>query len=941
MGKKAQAKADYLEAVRVIREDEAHEEANGTDSRQRVPMQLLNNLGVVLQELGDMEEAKRWYEEALQAVEAEAGSREEKKEMAGVDAANIDKGDGKAAPAPASVTIRYNLALLNERAAPPSTPLAELSAPYLSLTAAFPSYTDPYLRLGTLHASHSAYTAALSFFQQALQRHDKHLEGRTLLAQLFVRQGRLREAEKEYNNIALWTVTGKAAEERGKAAPSTDADDDEDEPKGDTYAKLALGNLYLHQARLLSAAAAAHLAASPNTPVPTPAPSTLVVKVTKSKAEKGGMTAAYWLEKAGRYFRSVLSSDSTNLYAAHGLGCLLAEQGEYNKAKDVLMAVREASASDGYVDVVLNLGHIHVQQGQYAAAVQCYEDVVNKLLPAQPGRHGEEDAQIAETRTNAHLYLARAYYLWGQMDEALVALEHAVHARPNSALVWYDRALAQEEYAVTVLRKKLEERTLSQVRTAVARLTEAEATFSTLAEAGKRKKQRDDEERRKDKERKRKDKEATTGDEEKKEQSDEQPASADLFGAEFNSATAASPTNPAATTALSATGALVCPPPETLSLAGCIFPLYDKASAHAVYCRQTIDKAAAHLAAAEKREAELSQMSELVKRQKQEREESQRKDREDREQREREERERADAVARENKAKLAALQEDWVSERKQEKDEDEDEAGEDGDRSRKSKGRGKKKTKRAGSGSDEDADDEERAGSRRRNKRQRQERSEPQESDETDGQAAADEEEAAAEALVDQPEEWQRLREARARQAGMADILPAAEHQTREGQDDTAEVEEREAEAQPRNRRGRIRRAAAADQEVEAVRGLDEDDEQRNATADDDTAPTDEQEQPAAEQAVGEAETEQAVDEAVETRKVGRRRAIVEDEEAEAEEAQEDEGEASATDGTGSAGQEAAKGVATDDEPVEEARQQEQDASERQTVSAAAMDTND
>ena len=974
-GKKPQAKTDYIEAVRVIREAEddassgSSEQASDAGKRRRVPMQLLNNLAVLCHELGDMEEAKRWYEEALKVVEEEAGVMEETKD------ATADGGDDSSAKVvPASVTVRYNLALLNERAAPPSTPLADLSAPYLSLISAFPSYTDPYLRLGTLHVSHSAYTTALSFFQQALARQDKHLEGRTLLAQLFVRQGQLREAEKEYLNIALWTVTGKAPEEKGRVTPAADADDDEEEIKGDTYAKLALGNLYLHQARLLSAAVAAHVAASPNTPPPTPAPSSLVVKLTKSKAQKGGLTAAYWQEKAGRYFRSVLASDSSNLYAAHGLGCLLAEQGEYSKAKEVLMAVREASASEGYVDVVMNLGHIHVQQGQYAAAVKCYEDVIAKLLPKQPQRQHDEDAHIADTRTNAYLYLARAYYLWGQMDEALVALDHAVLARPSSALVWYDKALAQEEYAVSVLRKKLEERTLTQVRTAVGRLTEAQNTFSALAEAGKRNKQREEEERRKERERRRTEKEASHADEEKKEEQKEQPdgltASTAHSDADASSSSAA-PSDPAAFTVVrSADGSLVCPAAETLSLAGCLFPLYDKASAHAVYCRQTLDKAAAHLAAAEKRETELGQMSELVKRQREQLAEAQRRDRDEREQREREEREKADAVARENKAKLAALQENWVSERRQEKESDDDDdrrdaAGDGGER-RKSKGKGRKKGRRAGSGSDEEAEDEERGG-RRRNKRQRAERAEPSEEAEAeteagDAQLTAEEEEAAADAAVDEKEEWQRLREARARQTGMRDILPAPEHQTREGQEHTTEAptddgQERESNSQRRSRRSRIRRAApeterAEDEEAEErVRGLDEDDEQQRQV-DDDTAPTtDEQPTEAVEDEEGrEAETEQLVSEAVEMRRPAKRRTILDDEEAEGLQEGAGEGAASNLD---EAVEMNVSHIAENEAPIrkqrddrqdeqrDEARKEEQDAMERQTVSATAMDMND
>ena len=117
----------------------------------------------------------------------------------------------------------------------------------------------------------------------------------------------------------------------------------------------------------------------------------------------------------------------------------------------------------------------------------------------------------------------------------------------------------------------------------------------------------------------------------------------------------------------------------------------------------------------------------------------------------------------------------------------------------------------------------------------------------------------------------------------MRDILPAPEHQTREGQDHTTEaaadeVGEDDLDSHPSNRRSRIRRAAAADDDQ--VRGLDEEDEQQ---ADDGAATADEQQQHVEEEEGREAETEQIVNEAVEMRKAGKRRAIVEDEEAEGE----------------------------------------------------------
>ena len=57
-----------------------------------------------------------------------------------------------------------------------------------------------------------------------------------------------------------------------------------------------------------------------------------------------------------------LKGDITNVYAANGIGCVLASQGQIAEAKDVFMLVREASLD--IVDPWLNLAHIYVTQGQ-------------------------------------------------------------------------------------------------------------------------------------------------------------------------------------------------------------------------------------------------------------------------------------------------------------------------------------------------------------------------------------------------------------------------------------------------------------------------------------------------------------------------------------------------------------------------------------------------
>ena len=60
--------------------------------------------------------------------------------------------------------------------------------------------------------------------------------------------------------------------------------------------------------------------------------------------------------------------DSKNLYAANGVGCVLAHKGYLSEAREVFAAVREATAE--MPDVWLNLAHCYTHQKQFVAAVQ-------------------------------------------------------------------------------------------------------------------------------------------------------------------------------------------------------------------------------------------------------------------------------------------------------------------------------------------------------------------------------------------------------------------------------------------------------------------------------------------------------------------------------------------------------------------------------------------
>jgi RNA polymerase-associated protein CTR9 len=100
------------------------------------------------------------------------------------------------------------------------------------------------------------------------------------------------------------------------------------------------------------------------------------------------------------YWR-VLLKNPANMYAANGLGIILAERNELNEAKDFFIKVREATTT--MPDVWLNLGHVYLAQGEFVNAIKMYQNCLRKFF-------GNKDPEVM-------LFLAKAYFEYGHMQE--------------------------------------------------------------------------------------------------------------------------------------------------------------------------------------------------------------------------------------------------------------------------------------------------------------------------------------------------------------------------------------------------------------------------------------------------------------------------------------------------------------------------------------------
>ncbi|XP_069479751.1 RNA polymerase-associated protein CTR9 homolog [Ambystoma mexicanum] len=305
-----------------------------------------------------------------------------------------------------SVTTSYNLARLYEA----MCEFHEAEKLYKNVLREHPNYVDCYLRLGAMARDKGNFYEASDWFKEALQINQDHPDAWSLI-------GNLHLAKQEWG-------PGQKKFERILKQPST---------QNDTYSMLALGNVWLQ---------------------------TLHQPSRDRDKEKRHQ------DRALAIYKQVLRNDAKNLYAANGIGAVLAHKGYVREARDVFAQVREATADIS--DVWLNLAHIYVEQKQYISAVQMYENCLRKFYKHQ--------------NTEVLLYLARALFRCGKLQECKQILLKARHVAPSDTVLMFNVALVLQRLATSVL--KNEKSNLKEVLNAVKELELAHRSFSYLSKVG-------------------------------------------------------------------------------------------------------------------------------------------------------------------------------------------------------------------------------------------------------------------------------------------------------------------------------------------------------------------------------------------------------------------------------------------------------------------------
>ncbi|XP_070564627.1 RNA polymerase-associated protein CTR9 homolog [Ptychodera flava] len=354
-----------------------------------VPPEILNNVGALHFRLGNLKEARRYYEAALERSKNEAQHDETYYSAI-------------------SVTTSYNLARLHEA----TYAFDKAERLYKNVLREHPNYVDCYLRLGCMARDRGQIYEASDWFKEALQLNQDHPDAWSLI-------GNLHLAKQEWG-------PGQKKFERILKQPATSSD---------AYSLLALGNVWLQ---------------------------TLYQPTRDKEKEKRHQ------DRALAMYKQVLRNDGKNLYAANGIGCVLAQKGFVRESRDVFSQVREATAD--MCDVWLNLAHIYVEQKQYISAIQMYENALKKFYKYH--------------NTEVMLYLARAYFRAGKLMECKKVLLKARRVAPNDTVILYNVSLVMQKLAMGVL--KDEKSNLKTVLNAVGELESSHRYFSHLSKVGDR-----------------------------------------------------------------------------------------------------------------------------------------------------------------------------------------------------------------------------------------------------------------------------------------------------------------------------------------------------------------------------------------------------------------------------------------------------------------------
>ena len=383
-----------------------------------VPVTLLNNIGVLHFERGDLESAMQAYKQALRELGTWIDDFSSTHDHMLIPSEQEDE-LFRCVDVPAEkVTVLFNLAILHERL----HENGKACILYRLILSKHPDYKDADLRLGTLALARGDVNTGLDFVCKALNVDEMKLaDGLSVRGNWEMKSGDWIKAKDTFKEIL-------------------DLKDGDD-----TYAMLALGNWNYTAA---SATRGAKKSIAPE------------------------LEAMTYLEKSQRFYQKALTQQPNNMYAANGIGIVLAERGLFKDAKDIFKQVQEAAVTGTLqavnsiqADVWINLGHTYLAQGQFALAVKMYRNCLER--------------SYHNTESQILLYIARAYYEAEQYHECKRTLLRAMHLNPSNHTLRFNAAISMQKFSTTTLQKS--KKSADEVWQAILEVKSALKLFSQLA----------------------------------------------------------------------------------------------------------------------------------------------------------------------------------------------------------------------------------------------------------------------------------------------------------------------------------------------------------------------------------------------------------------------------------------------------------------------------
>jgi len=388
-----------------------------------IPAMLLNNIGVLEWKNGHLAEAQEKIESALASAASAVVGDETEREINERTA----------------VCMLFNLGVICEQA----KDTVKAKDIYERILARHPEYVDAKARLALMYLAEKNFDKTNALLKEALTSQTGNSELRALYTYFLIESNQIKQA-RDFTVATL-----------------------KDHDKSDVYALCASGALLYTQAR-----------------------------ENKAIGPEASLDRASKFFRSTEFFEKALQLDPQCAFAAQGLAIALAEHvispsnvnapgsngafapdASIVRAKNlrdsitILTKVREA-LNDG--SVYVNLGHCHYLRDEFDRAIENYFTASKRFY---------EDKNVLVL-----MYLARAWYQKASKDRSFAALRSALtfvqtakELLPKDGAIAFNLALVQQKGLELLVDLPPSQRTLVEIKTAIADAQSAQEAFGELA----------------------------------------------------------------------------------------------------------------------------------------------------------------------------------------------------------------------------------------------------------------------------------------------------------------------------------------------------------------------------------------------------------------------------------------------------------------------------